>query len=875
MPRAKRTLSGVLGGAVGVLGLSVLSGGLVAATTLPMLAVATTTADTAINVFVDLPSALKIDELMMPTVIYVKNAEGKDVEMTRFYEQNRSPVSYEQIAPVMIDAITSSEDGHFFEHGGVDLIGTTVAVLRNATGGGDVAGGSSISQQYVKNVLVQQCEATAKTAEDAEACYLEATTSTGKEGIARKLQEMRLAIALEQNYSKETILTGYLNIANFGGTTYGVDAAAKYYFGTSAAKLNLDQAAALAGMLQDPNRFALDVPESESNGAANGYAATKDRQKTVLYNMHKDGKITDAEFDAALEAPIVPKITNTTMGCAAATGMEYFCQIVKGVLTADPATGLVDEEKLLQLNRGGLKVYTTLDTVLQASANSTMHSIVPTTLGYGTVGSAAVSVEAETGRLLSIVQNTQYSELEADAGKPGVTSLVYGADQRFGRSMASGFEAGSTFKLFTLLEWLNKGNSINQVLDGRNRPNFKLTCNGSPVNTGAEIQAIGNAGGVPGEIGTPTYFTQWSRNTGFFAMAEHIDTCEVGKVASKMGVVTGNDLEPVATSGAFSLLGSANISPLAMAGAYATVANKGKYCEPKVIDRVTDSKGNDRADLVPKTKCTQAVTPEVAATAIVSLSAVTNGGSGAEANPWDNSPVFGKTGTHENKQTWMVVSSSKVTTAVWAGNAVDEEIDVLNDYVEATGYGFPYMRYDLAREIQRAADARYPGDAFPEPDANLTRKVAVDVPDVLGLTIEAATKKITDAGLTVTVGPEVQSDRAKGLIEAQTPKAGKSDSVANVVISPSNGKPKPKPTPKPTPTPDTPKQVEIPSVAGDTVTIATQRLEAAGFSDIVFECQANDAATDTGIVLSTDPGAGSRIRVDARVTVKYEQNHCA
>src|SRR5690606_35373045 len=192
-------------------------------------------------------------------------------------------------------------------------------------------------------------------------CWTDATTASGIEGYQRKLQEMRYAISLEQRYSKTDILLGYLNIANFGGTTYGVDAAAKYYFGVAAKDLTLGQAATLAGIVQNPNAYRIDRPEGtmfddEGNGynkapdgvvddiakkqvgalnsklekgeiteeqyiaAADGYSATKGRQLYVLSRMLDDGKITEEQYDEAVLEPITPNIHRPTTGCVAAGG---------------------------------------------------------------------------------------------------------------------------------------------------------------------------------------------------------------------------------------------------------------------------------------------------------------------------------------------------------------------------------------------------------------------------------------------------------------------------------------------------------------------------------------------------------------------------
>ncbi len=238
MPENKRTASGALGGIVGLVGLSAVAGLLVTAAVTPAIAVSGAAASSAITVFDNMPSYLKPDELMQPTTLM-----AGDRVLAKFYDQNRSPVTFDQVNPVMYDAILSSEDPRYYQHGGVDLIGTTRALLSNASGG-ETQGGSSISQQYVKNVLVQRCERDAKAVEATDTtpamtrdealqkCALEAVQSDGAAGYQRKLQEMRYAIQLEKEYTKDQILLGYLNIANFGGTTYGIDAAARYYFNT-------------------------------------------------------------------------------------------------------------------------------------------------------------------------------------------------------------------------------------------------------------------------------------------------------------------------------------------------------------------------------------------------------------------------------------------------------------------------------------------------------------------------------------------------------------------------------------------------------------------------------------------------------------------
>jgi membrane peptidoglycan carboxypeptidase len=860
MPDTKRTASGVLGGLAGLVGLSAVAGVLVAATVTPTIALSGAAASSAITMFDNLPSVLEIDKLMLPTTLYYMNHDtGEYTELTQFYDQNRSPVEFEEIAPIMYDAILSSEDKNFYEHGGIDLVGTVSAVYDNIRGR-DTRGGSSISQQYVKNILVQRCEASAETQDDLNNCYTEATTADGDKGIQRKVQEMRYAIALEQKYSKNEILLGYLNIAGFGGQTYGVDAAARYYFGVAAKDLSLGQAAALAGMVQNPNSYRIDMKGGSTtdkdgnlvNSEADGYKLTKERQLYVLTRLLADGKITQEQYDAAAAEPITPNIVPPKTGCAAAGGSAYFCQYVKNIIRTDTAFGATQEERDKALRRGGLNVYTTLDLRVQIPAEQAMVATAPAKIDGMSFGAAGVSVEATTGRVLSMVQNTQFSEDKALTDvDPAYSSLVYAADEKYGNSI--GFSAGSTFKLFTLVDWLEKGHSLNEVLNGRARVIKRVTnsCNGDWVNF--ENTKVNNFGGGGGYVGTPMTFTRDSLNTGFFAMAEKLDLCDIQKVATKMGVTTGQG-QPVNMDTLFSVVGSNNVTPLAMASAYATVANNGVYCQPKAIDRVTDADGNEIAP--PATACSQVLDPKVAATAGYALQGVMNrGGTGANSNPWDGTPLLGKTGTNEDDQTWMVESSTNVATAVWVGNAQGKAS--LKQW--ANGVQLNQMRHRIAPAIQRAADAAYGGNPFPQPDRDLTRQVLTDLPDVVGMGTDEAKKRLEDAGFEVIVGAAVDSSEGSGIIAAQNPSAGKVAGGTPITISPSNGN-----------------GITVPSdVAGRSVSEAISYLRSVGFGNVQpGSCTEENGVKGSGVATGTNPPGGSVVNRNSQILVDYKSEHC-
>lgn len=772
LPPYRRTVAGVVGGLSGIVALSVIASVLIVAPLAPLLAISAHAARSAVTLFDGMPSYLEIDRLMLPTTIYARDpASGADVELTSFYDQNRVPVRFDEIAPVMYDAILASEDPRYYQHGGIDIIGTTRALISNAQGAA-VQGGSSISQQYVKNVLVQRCERDAVATETQsrdevlQECWLNATRASGVEGYERKLQEIRYAVQVEQEYSKNDILLGYLNIANFGGTTYGIEAAARYYFSATAAQLTLGQAATLAGIVQNPNTFRIDRPAGSTfgadgtpyNKAADGtidevaagalagldslladgriteeqylaagdaYSATKGRQLYVLDRMREDGRITADQYVNAAAEPIVPVLQPALTGCEASSA-PFFCQYVVNTVRLDPdyagAFGQTAQDRQKSLTREGLNIYTTLDWRLQNASQDAMRMYAPEAVAAMSFGAASVSIETTTGRILAISQNNRFTE-DADlaATDPAFTSLVYAGDAVHG--VSDGFATGSTFKLFTLVDWLEKGHSLFESVDGNLRaiPRLQDRCDGTWINR--ENHVVRNFGGVRGYRGTPMQFTAQSLNSGFLGMAEKLDLCDIEQVATRMGVARGTG-DPVDIDGAAAIIGTNNIAPVALAEAFATVANGGIYCVPRVIERVANADGNEVP--VPGDRCTRVLSPEVAAATAFALQGVMGpGGTGSGGNPNDGTPMMGKTGTHEQIQTWLVESSTRVTTAVWAGNAIGEG-DVFRVWHD--GRQLSTIRLPLARDIQATANQLYPGGAFPAPPGELLRRPVVPAP---------------------------------------------------------------------------------------------------------------------------------------------------
>ncbi|KQR53397.1 hypothetical protein ASF88_00415 [Leifsonia sp. Leaf336] len=680
---------------LGFVGLSVVAGALVSALVTPLVAVAGVAAETGIQLFETLPEALAIDALAQTTDIYAKNAAGEPVLLASVYEQNRKSVPWEAVSIFVKDAVVSTEDPRFFTHGGVDITSALRAAIGNAASGEVGSGASTISMQYVKNVLVQRAEAI-RDKEAREAAYEEAV----KTSVDRKLREMRLAIGLEKALTKDQILLGYLNIAHFGGSVYGIQAAAEYYFGVSASELTLAQAASLVAMVNEPNGLRIDDPD---NIADNKFR----RDNDVLAAMLQQRAITQAQFDAAVATPIEPRITPPSTGCHAANplGAGFFCDYVQRVIENEKVLADPQDIEHTTLARGGYDIFTTLDLDLQAAALSAVDAYVPHSTEVLDIGSSLVTVEPGTGRILAMAQNKDFNA-DPDEVSAGNTAINYGADYEYGGS--SGFQAGSAYKIFTLAEWLKSGRSIGDVVNGDSRAlnlsSFKDSCQGtgsgtySPKNDGAQ---------KPGSMSVRAA-TAGSVNGAYFSMAQKLDQCEIRKTAEAFGMKRADGKE--LTSYVSDVLGTNEVSPVRVASAFAAIANKGVYCSPIAIDRIVAPDGSEVP--VPKSACSEAVAPEVAATMASALTSVIQGGTGSASNPHDGIPVFGKTGTTDSeKDTWFVGATTRLATAVWVGN-VNGNVSLRRS--EVGGIRADNLRHRVWKEYMTSANTKFPGGQLPD-----------------------------------------------------------------------------------------------------------------------------------------------------------------
>ena len=825
MGQNQRTFGGALGGLIGIIGMSAVAGVLITVGITPALAVSSMATASTINAFENMPNYLKIDELSQVSTIYAMPASGVPYELASFYDQNRVEVPLEAMNQFVQDAVVAAEDPRFREHGGVDLQGTLRAALAKFTGG-PTSGGSSVTQQYVKNVLVQKCEVMPDP-DELQACFEEATDPTEE----RKLKEMRLAIGVEKEYSKDEILQGYLNITGFGGTVYGIQAASEYYFSATAATLTLPQAASLVAIVNNPEKFRLDEPESEKNGAANGYAANKSRRDYILGEMLKHNKINQADYDAAVASAIEPVITEPSTGCQTAGGAAYFCDYVTYQLKTDPTFGADEDERITNFRRGGYQIYTTLDIELQMASEAAIAENVPMTMEDWDVGAVATSVQVGTGRVLAMAQNKKYTQ-EKESPGPEYTGINYNTDFSQGGSL--GFQPGSTYKVFTLAEWLKEGHPLGERVDSARKSDwgyFPDYCDGpqrfdyNPKNDANES----------GRNYSALESTISSINTGFLGMAKRLDLCKIRDMAESFGVHRAND-KPL-QKGASSVLGTNEIAPLTMAVAFAGIANKGTTCTPIVIDRII---GADGAEIpAPVSTCTASVEPEVAAGMAYAMERVMTQGSANESyrKTYPRSPMIGKTGTTDGaNDTWMSGASTTVATVVGVVSVTGKDNNQRNIYFDSGQAAT--ARHRIWPDIMSVANAKYGGDDFEQASSNLIRGVQVSVPDVRGQSVDAARRTIEEAGFGFVDGGVGDSELPAGAVFRSDPAGGDTTSTgATVTVYSSNAS-----------------QVLLPNVVGQSLDQAKGTLT--GFGVAVVTEAVTDKNLD-GVVSAMTPAAGT------------------
>ncbi|WP_328343444.1 transglycosylase domain-containing protein [Micromonospora sp. NBC_00421] len=654
--------------------------------------------------YAELPNTLRTPPTAQRSTLYA--ADGVTL-ITSFYTEDRVDVPLVKVAPVMRQAIVAAEDARFYQHRGVDLRGVVRAFTVNQRDGRARQGASTLTMQYVRNVLSNDPRLTKEQRKKAT----EVST-------ARKLQEMRYALALERELTKDEILTRYLNIAYFGAGAYGIAAATKRYFSTTAANLTLDQAALLAGLVRSPDT------DDPINGDAD---AALTRRSYVLDRMVALAQVPAADAAAARDAPLALRPSRTPNDCTAVPETRndwgFFCDWFTQWWSDQPAFGATAAERQDTLRRGGFRIVSSLDPAVQRAAVRQVTDIYA--VDDPRAAPAAV-VQPGTGRVFALAVNRNYSVAPNPAGQQNypntVNQLIAGGNG------IEGYQAGSTFKLFTLLAALESGLPLETgfVAPSRIVTRFptddpRAGCGGRwcPANATPEWMD-----------GYRTMWTGFGRsvNTYFAWLTEKVGADRVVEMAERLGIrFRAPDDAALARHsardwGAFTL-GVSSTTPLDLANAYATVAAEGTWCAPLPVVSITDSAGHEVAAGRPD--CRQVIDTEVARAAAdaarcpvgdQSMYRRCDGGTAEKLRPGLGRPVAGKTGSSERNETESVVAfTPQLAVAQIAANPDDPR--------DAVGAAVQSRMVDAVGRILAAALSDTPVRDFVPPNESITYRL--------------------------------------------------------------------------------------------------------------------------------------------------------
>ncbi len=602
---------------------------------------------------------------------------------------DRQPVDYSQISPNMAKAIVAIEDDRYWQHGAIDFQGTLRAVV-NDVEGEPVQGGSTIVQQYVKNVL--ELSALGNPAAEQAAVA---------DNLSRKYSELRMALDVAQKMSKQDILAGYLNDAYFEQGSYGVEAAAETYFDTTAAKLTLPEAALLAGMVENPTAYD---PLLDPTLAL-------ERRNTVLARMMQTGVLSRAAETAAAKQPLGLHLGQVQSGCSASTVGDdgFFCDYVVHTILLDKEFGATPADRARLLATGGLQIHTTLSPQDETSATKAVNWVMPQwSSTYNPAHNAATEamVTPGSGQIMAIAEDRPYGT------GSGQTEVDYAVNAQYGG--ANGVQTGSSSKLFTLVTALEQGVPFGytDTVPGLTTISGYTNCAGDQDSPWTVTNSEG-----PGTSTDSLYTGTTDSINVFFAQLElKVGLCNVVKTAVSMGMTRADGTSLLSADGsqlpaddlpAFTL-GSVNVSPLAQADAYATVASGGIYCTPIAITSVTDSDGDSIP--VPSAGCHRVMPADVANGVNYVLQGVlTTGTAAPPAGPGVLSNGYvaaGKTGTSN------VTSGDGTPYAGFAGyttnlasfTSVFNPISPTGDTMtyQSSCYRFEYGGYECPQEMYGA-----------------------------------------------------------------------------------------------------------------------------------------------------------------------------
>lgn len=571
-----------------------------------------------------------VTSLPQKSTMYAR--DGSTVIAT-FYNQNRIVVPLKKISKTMQQAVVAREDRRFWTHAGVDVQGVMRAFVQTYLVKGSQQGGSSLTQQYVKNVLLMQA-----IEDDDSIAQYHATEDT----IARKIREMLISVQMEKKYSKAEILQGYLNIAQFGNNLYGVETAAQRYFSVSAADLNVVQSATIAAITKNPSLYDPLVEENQKE--------SENQRNIVLKLMLQEGYITQKQYTEAVNTPLKDtlKAQDVNVGCQDTGDYAYFCDFVVHRIQNSEEFGKTRAERNKLLQEGGLKIVTTLDVEANSTMMETARNTIPPDDPSG-MEIAMAAVKPGTGEVLSFGLNRYYDATPAAANDPTKTSQNYAVDLADGGG--SGWTIGSSWKPINLIAWMEAGHSINDNLQtSTSYPTTDFAC--SNYSGGADSWNVSNAMGA-GTVNPESPFLGLvrSHNTTQASMGAILKLCKVADTATELGyhdAATGETIDKTPVYTPSMMIGSVNVSPLTMASIFAVYASNGVQCNPIAINKVTGRDGKEFK--VPSANCHQAVDKDIIQTLAYTLNqgTVRPDGAGWSFRLADGRKPFGKTGTSED-----------------------------------------------------------------------------------------------------------------------------------------------------------------------------------------------------------------------------------
>jgi membrane peptidoglycan carboxypeptidase len=717
-----------------------------------------------------------IPRLPQRSTIYA--SDGKTV-LARIYLDNREVVPLNRISPNVIKAVLAIEDSQFYNHGAIDLTSVIRAIGANIRSGSFTQGGSTITQQLVKN-----------------------TIGTNTPTLERKFKELALAERVEQHYTKDQILELYLNDVFLANNVYGIGTAARFYFHESAAKLNLAQAALLAGLIQSPT---YDDPVAHPRHA---YLRRNDvlNRMIALGQQHDPMGVSVKRGEAAKNRPIILHTGGNYLPTP-----PFLVDYVRQELIDDPngwygVLGNTPQERENTLKEGGLSIITTLDPNWQKAAQKAANqpwAISPANPGYSPEPDVGiVSLGTKTGAIKTMLSGRDYQKDQLNL-------------------VTTPHQPGSSFKPYVLATAFEQGIPPTATFSGAQGP--IAGC----FNQDGSVWNVTNAEGT--SLGMVNLYdaTAYSINAVFARLAEQVGPQNVADMAHRLGITT--PLPPVCALGT----GSVGITPLDQASGYQTFANSGVHCTPYAVSEI---RRNNKVLYDQTPDCNRVLAAPIANLVNKVLEGPVTYGTAAAvfSSGWGKWPIRGKTGTADsNKELWFAGYTRQVTTAVWVGSPH-------TPYPMPNYWGTSVFGGTIAAPIWKAYMLQVlqgmPARQFPP--AELGR-----VPSVVGMDQQTAISTLRAAGFRAKINV-VQNYLPQGQVLSQDP-AGGAQSVAGITVTleVSNG---------------VAQKVTIPSVKGLSVASAESALSAINVTPVISYKQTSDPTLD-GIVIGVSPDAGTQV----------------